>query len=281
MPVPVVLSKNNKKFFRSSAELTLEKGVYRISQIYFDNEYIPTYEPIVVDNDPVISCDPLTDQILHEIRTFLKNKERFQKLNVTHKRGFILHGKPGCGKSATLRLIEESFVKEFSGIVLVWEAGISIRLAFETLRKYQPTVPIIAVAEDLEANIEAFEEEILEFLDGQKALDNFVLIATTNQIDQIPDRIKARPSRIDRVIEIAPPSFATISKYLESKGLQPYEVQNLLPHTSGMSIAQVKELLIAVHCFEEVPEKVRTRLMGSEQELFEAVPLKKSDDDED
>lgn len=208
------------------------------------------YKPVKVDNDKPIEVGNIPAMLCGEIRTFFGKRDLFKKFGFAHKRGFLLHGAPGTGKSCLLRLIEDKFIKEFDGVVFVWDGGMNLSSMVENFRKFEPNRPIMVVTEDIDSNINEFEEDILEFLDGQKALDNFVLVGTTNHLQNIPDRIKNRPSRIDRLIEVPPPPDFARAAYLRTLGLSEEETKHIADNTEGMSMAELKEVVVSVYCLD-------------------------------
>ena len=242
--------------------ISLPAGVYQTKEEFgFGGDPMYFYVPVNVDNDPPLDIRPEVREITEEIRQFFSPEIRsfFKRFNFAHKRGYLFYGEPGTGKSATLRLLEQRFVERFDGIVLLWDHD-TIQPFVRKIREEEPDRPIMVVAEDIESRIGSFEVSILEFLDGQVALNNFVLVATTNHLESIPDRIKARPSRIDRVLEIKAPDAEARAAYLKRLGLTDAEVAQILPHTEGLSMAHLKEAVISVMGFGRSPEETGTRL---------------------
>ena len=77
--------------------------------------------------------------------------------------------------------------------------------------------PIMVIWEEFENWVAGYEADILNILDGVHQVDNVFYIATTNYIQQIPPRIRNRPSRFADVIEIGPPSANLRKAYIEAK----------------------------------------------------------------
>lgn len=161
----------------------LPSAVYEVSE-FMGRSF---YKPIDANNDKPIEVGNIPGMLCDEIRTFFSKRDLFKKFGFAHKRGFLLYGPPGTGKSCLLRLIQDKFIKEFRGVVFIWDGSMGISSMVENFRKFEKDRPVMVVCEDIDNCIGEFEEEMLEFLDGQKALDNFVMVSTTNFLENIPE----------------------------------------------------------------------------------------------
>jgi hypothetical protein len=239
----------------------LAPGVYQARQ---DQNGTVYYMPLEADNDKPLEVSGIIGAVVTELRDFMTREEAFKQFGFSHKRGYLLHGPPGCGKTSALRLLQGRFVTEFNGIVLVWEDGYqgsAIRTFLDDVQSHNPGQAVMVVKEDIDQAAHDFETDILELLDGQRALKNFVLVATTNNLDVIPDRIKNRPSRIDRLVEIPLPDLAARQMYLIKIGVTAEMAVKMADASEGLSMAHLKELVIGHLCLgqdlDTVVERVR------------------------
>lgn len=197
------------------------------------------------------------DTILSEVQFFWTRSEIYKKLRLPYRRGILLYGPPGTGKSSLIRIALEDVVAR-GGVGFLIDSMRVFSVCYAEFRKLQPDTPLVAVIEDLESFCETGQErELLEVLDGQGAgVTNTVFIATSNHIEKLPDRIKNRPSRFDRRIEVGFPTAEQRDHYFNSllkaipADLDTYQAnlvkRNYIEDTGGMSLAHAKALFTSV-----------------------------------
>jgi SpoVK/Ycf46/Vps4 family AAA+-type ATPase len=239
----------------------LQPGVYGLAHHHMMG---PIFVPTEISDEKLIDVGGVGAMLLSETKKFFTLRSSFKRAKLPHKRGFILHGLPGCGKTSALRLLEKAFVEETGGYVLVWNrnAG-NVGVFYKILRAHEPEKPLLIVCEDIDNSLSHFEVHLLEFLDGQESLDNVVVVATTNNLSVIPDRIKKRPSRIDRLIEVTPPQPEERRLYLRAFNLSESRITRLVKVSNGMTFAQVKELYISVELYQNSVKEAAKMLRGS------------------
>ncbi len=252
------------RYITSADSERLPPGLYKPAMLRTSAGFVPGFLPVEMSNDKPLEVDDTVKEIVREVSELFKRREIFKKVGFAHKRGYLLHGPPGCGKSSLMRLLEERFVAEFKGVVLFWDEDTNIELFYNIIREEEGDRPIMVVCEDIDAFIEDFETLLLEFLDGQRGLDNFVLVATTNNLKDIPSRIKDRPSRIDRVVEIKLPNTEARYQYLRQVGVESSEARVIAERTNGMSMAHVKEAVVGTVCLGQDLDSVIKRLEAAE-----------------
>lgn len=242
---------DGSKFFPSSQTAkVLTPGVYDIctSQnmgIYFQKTPVLTTGIITFP-------ETTSAKVVSEIQKFWEKEEIFRKYNLTYKRGIILWGPPGSGKSSTIQLIMRDVV-ERQGVVIKFGHP---NLFIEGIRRFkeiQPDTPIVVLMEDLDSILEAYEESsVLNILDGVNQIEKVVFLATTNYPEKLGARIINRPSRFDKRFKIDVPNAESRKIYLEYiigkeivSDLQ-IDLNLWVKDTEGFSIAHLKELFTAV-----------------------------------
>lgn len=219
----------------------------------------------IIDTDSLLELpDSASAEIIAEIRSFWGFEAEFRQRGFLWKRGVMLYGPPGSGKTATLQQLIKIVVNEHSGIGVFVDNPAGASMVFQLVRRIEPDRPIVALLEDLDALIERFgENEYLALLDGEAQVDNIVFVATTNYPERLDRRFVDRPSRFDVVKYIGMPSAAARRAYLLAK--EPSlgasgEIDAWVARSDDLSIAHLRELIILVRCYGRTLDQAIARL---------------------
>lgn len=219
-------------------------------------------------NDELILLpDSVSTELIDEARRFWLAKDEFRKRGFLHKRGFLLLGPAGSGKTSIINQVSEYVLKDLDGLVLLVTDPVRAELALGALRLVEPERAVLVVIEDIDAMLrEGQEERLLSFLDGKTQIDHVLFIATTNYPERLDQRFRGRPSRFDRVQVIRAPSVEVRRAYLEKRlsDLSPTELDRWVEVSEGFTIAHLKELILAVQCLGadlmQTAERLRANL---------------------
>lgn len=216
----------------------------------------------VVTDSLVQFPDTKSDLVISEIDHFWTLKDKFKQFGFSHKRGYLLWGPPGSGKSCTVAMVISKMVKK-GGLVMLADHPKVLSNCLQQIRSAEPDREIVVIWEDIDTVIEMYgESEVLAVLDGESQIANVVFIATTNYPQRLDARITNRPSRFDRIEKIDMPNEEARGMYLMAKAgtTQAPDGTDLLKETDGMSIAHLRELIVGIWCQGSDPKIVLGRL---------------------
>ena len=232
----------------------LEPGIYTVDS---DRNIGCFCKPLQVTSDELfVFSNSLTEKILQEINLFWGKENLYKENNLIHKRGILLEGYPGTGKSSIITQIAEAVIKQ-GGVVFIIPnfRGLEVYMQFikYEFRKIQPETPVITILEDID-KYEDVEEELLDFLDGKFSINHHVVIATTNNTEEISDTL-LRPSRLDVRIEILPPDEETRKEYFIFKKVDEDLIPELVRQSRDCSLADLKEIYVCIFLLDYTMEE--------------------------
>lgn len=169
--------------------------------------------------DSVILPEGLLDNLKLDLNNFIDSKDWYKGLGIPYRRGYLLHGTPGSGKSSTV-LVLASLLKYNIYILRISEATDS-RLF--KLMKDVPKKSLILI-EDIDAIFRERDAQkkdmhctfsgLLNALDGVEAVGDRIVFLTTNYKDKL-DAALIRPGRVDYQIEFKNASKAQAKQLFE------------------------------------------------------------------
>jgi len=251
-------------------EKKIPPGFYELGQ---DNQigFYLQRKKITLDELYQLPSDELQDMI-EDIEKFWDRKEKYKEYNFVHKRGILLYGDPGNGKSGIIQLCTKYLIEEMEGIVINLSTGDHIdwyQHLIGPLREIEPDTPLIVILEDIDgiAGEGTWSTSmLLNLLDGIKQINNVVYLATTNYPEKLEERITNRPSRFDRRYEIEMPNDKVREAYIRNKlteeELLGINLEEWLSKTKGLSLAHMRELIISVCAMGNSFEDTMDRLNG-------------------
>lgn len=215
-------------------------------------------EPVsrAVSRDDVIMPDEIKQDIYRSLdRFFEEDRSFYQKYDIPYKRGILLYGHPGNGKTTLVKSIAGSV----PGPVAYWQIteytnSESIEEVFEAAGRMMPMVLVIEDIDSMPAESRSF---FLNTLDGATSKEGIFLIGTTNYPEKIDPGLMNRAGRFDRAYEINLPDEKLRLEFFRRKRLHEFAGDQIVIEaaqlTEGFTFAQLGELYVsaALHWHEE------------------------------
>lgn len=231
----------------------------------------------VVTDNLIMFEDTQSQRLSKEFINFWKLKSKYKALGFLHKRGYLFWGPPGSGKTSLINLLMKQVIEKLDGIVVFIKTLQGVPQCLQMIRNIEPDRPMFVILEDIDSLVVKNEKECLAILDGSTQIDNVVFVATTNYPENLDARFVDRPSRFDRIEHIDMPSTAQRAYFirLKASGLKPEEIREWAQATKGLSIAHLRELIVAVQCLGQPLDDVVARL----KKMHETLPKSKDTSD--
>ncbi|NUP62295.1 MAG: ATP-binding protein [Nonomuraea sp.] len=167
------------------------------------------------------------------------------------KRGLLLHGPPGTGKTHTVRYL----MGRMPGVTVVVMAGTALRFVSDAAALARRLQPAIVVVEDVDlvAHDRRFSKEgspllfsLFDAMDGIGGDADVTFVLTTNRVEVLEQALADRPGRVDLSVEVPRPDARLRAALLRLYGgglIAETDLEPLVTRTDGMTASFFKELL--------------------------------------
>lgn len=193
----------------------LPAGMFTIEMNNSLGLFFKQFEP---DTDDLLTLsDSASESVFKHIEKFWKSEASYLRFNVVWKRGVMLWGPPGSGKTTCVHMVAKAVIARGGVAVFVKHPEVA-QLGLHLLRRIEPEREVVVIMEDIDAIVHRHgEAELLALLDGELQIRKVLYIATTNYPEKLDPRLMNRPSRFDVIQHIKMPSAEARRQYLEAK----------------------------------------------------------------
>jgi hypothetical protein len=199
--------------------------------------------------DDVILSPALRQRVETDVLAFFSDEvaRLHRALKVPYRRGVLLHGPPGNGKTSFVRYVGAK-LPNIPVMLLRAAAAFDTSDLEEVVRRWKTQAPAILVIEDLDWLLKQVNvSTLLNLLDGVDSIagGGLLLIATTNNPHELDPAINNRPGRFDVVVEVDRPDRAMRLELFCRKLPDTPDAtrQKLATITDGLSFAHLLEVL--------------------------------------
>jgi len=214
----------------------------------FQIRFLPRH---AIPPEEIILEDDVRSLIQRNVIDFHRRRDQLVKLGVPRKRGLLLYGPPGNGKTYTCKYLAGA-LPDATVIFAAGTALVQIRTIFNVARLFQPS---LIVMEDIDLvysdrQINPYSPQLgslMDELDGAADEDNLIVMLTTNSIERVESAIKDRPGRVSQCVEVPNPGPELRRMYLQTLLGKFEDVdldhEELVKLTDGASHAFIKEFV--------------------------------------
>jgi hypothetical protein len=207
-----------------------------------------------VRRDQIILPQSTLDVLERNTVRFFEHAPRLLASGRSAKRGLLLYGKPGTGKTFTARWLAQSI----PALTVLLMAGEQLWLVKECCQIARMLAPTLIIMEDVDLIATARDESkhpmyqvtlhnLLNEMDGINSDAPVLFLLTTNRPEAIEPAIASRPGRIDQAIEYPLPDADCRKRLIELYGnglvLELEDLSSIIARTEGASPAFIQEML--------------------------------------
>lgn len=166
-------------------------------------------------NDAVLDEFIPSQEVEKFVYSFFDKISVYEKLNMFAKRGILIGGPPGCGKTVSINKIAKNLASNGDTLVVIWatdQIDPSDVKNFISAFEYHGVEKMILIAEDLGGS-ENLDSEVISSSGLLALLDNqektfkkpIMIIATTNYLSHFEANLSNRPGRFEKVFNFPMP----------------------------------------------------------------------------
>lgn len=231
------------------------RATRRIEVCGMDTSYINLPPTSWSHWDDLFLSDSVKAKVKDDLFFFINNRELFKEVGLPWRRGFLLAGPPGNGKTSICRTVASSM--DFAAYSFDFSdrevTNADLTVAFMKASRNSPSVFFLEDIDriydpDKSQQTNITMDHLLNCLDGLVVNDGLVVIATANNPEHLDPAIRSRPGRFDQVVFIDNPDESLRRSYLKhifrKVSISDEMLELAVKKTNKMSMSHLKEVFI-------------------------------------
>ncbi len=216
-----------RRLIHEAEEYLAERSIYRGNALRMEfidpnnassvEDFQPEFMDLAtVDEDQLVFPEHVEAMVNASVFGPVENTEACRRNGIPLKRGNLLAGPYGCGKTLTAKVLAKKCQRNGWTFLLIPNVD-QLAKAVEFARRYQPCV---IFSEDIDQALtgsrrDSKVNEILNVIDGIESKDTEIMVVlTTNHVERI-NAAMLRPGRLDAVIPVEPPDASAAIRLVE------------------------------------------------------------------
>lgn|GEM_PF-4009836 len=235
--------------------------------------------PMEMRTDTYLRLEEVYEQMKEDIISFFESEEIYRTIGdtgVQYRRGVLIYGPPGNGKTSLIREIIKNDAPKNS--VTIFFEKMPSKALVSRMKKTLANRMKIIVFEELVAMLQdARMERVLDFLDGETSLDRSLIFATTNYPERLPANLVDRQSRFDKLYEVENPSpdmRRKILAFLDRKKLEEI-TEETVKLTKDLSVVALREVVLLCRKNKYTVEKAIAAMKAHKEKVKKAFAKSK------
>jgi hypothetical protein len=207
--------------------------------------------PSLTEDEVVLPAGTMAT-IRRQVVGVAEHRARLLEARQHLKRGLLLYGPPGVGKTHSVRYL----TSQLEGVTIVQLTGDSLGLigtACSVARTLQPSMVVVEdvdlIAEDrgMHPGHHPLLFQLLNEMDGLAEDVDVVFLLTTNRAELLEPALAARPGRVDQAVPLELPDSDARTRlfrlYRGNLAVDESRLDDVIARTEGVTASFLKELL--------------------------------------
>ncbi|RLA63211.1 MAG: hypothetical protein DRQ88_12730 [Epsilonproteobacteria bacterium] len=207
--------------------------------------------------EDVILKEEIKNRIKSGTIDMLANVEKYKKNNLPIKRGILMEGEPGTGKTLLAKALAQEIESTFIWVTaddVTYPSDVSY--IYDMARELSPTVVLFEdidyIGKDREGYSGSFDKitgELLNQLDGVQSNEGIITLASSNYPKALDKALRNRPGRFDIRVRFELPDSVLrekmLIKFFGPTDISDLDMPDMVEKSDGYTGAYIKELVVA------------------------------------